>query len=209
MYLSTFLKKKRGPFKVEWFSNDHRKTKAKAIIPTNHNSSKRVTCSKCGKNHACMVWLVLVLILIGWKTSASFLSQSLSVAIATRHYFRRSLKNCNRTGTSDNREFKKLRRLLQRKRHMKIGLCISLSVSRLFQVDHVIQNRRIEVRFRCLGTNGFHAKEKNERFTAASGSRCRQNLKTERKNFTSSFCTCSTIIFPHSTNQITDLWRCR
>ena len=61
---------------------------------------------------------------------------------------------------------------------MKIGLCIRLSVSRLFQVGHVIQNRRIEVQFRCLGTNGFHAKEKNERFTASSGSRCRQNLKT-------------------------------
>ena len=34
-----------------------------------------------------------------------------------------------------------------------------------------------------LGTNGFHAKAKNERFNAAS-SRCRQNLKKE--NFVSS-----------------------
>ena len=42
-----------------------------------------------------------------------------------------------------------------------------------------------EVHFRLLGTNGFHVKVKNERFTAAS-SRCRQNLKQE--NFTSSFC---------------------
>ena len=41
-----------------------------------------------------------------------------------------------------NREFKKLRRLLQRKRHMKMGLCVRLSVLRLFQVGHVIQNRR-------------------------------------------------------------------
>ena len=40
------------------------------------------------------------------------------------------------------------------------------------------------VHFRLLGTNGFHVKAKNERFTAAS-SRCRQNLKYE--NFTSSF----------------------
>ena len=75
-----------------------------------------------------------------------------------------------------------------------------------------------EVHFRLLGTNGFHAKTKNESFTVA-GSRCRQNLKNE--NFTSSFgrlrqnlhqkacCTCSTIIFPHSTNQIIHLWRCR
>ena len=41
-----------------------------------------------------------------------------------------------------------------------------------------------ELHFRVLGTNGFHIKAKNERFTAA-GSRCRQNLKYE--NFTSSF----------------------
>ena len=41
-----------------------------------------------------------------------------------------------------------------------------------------------EVYSRLLGTNGFHAKARNERFTAAS-SRCRQNLKDE--NFTSSF----------------------
>ena len=39
------------------------------------------------------------------------------------------------------------------------------------------------VHFCLLGTNGFHVKAKNERFTAAS-SRCRQNLKYE--NFTSS-----------------------
>ena len=32
------------------------------------------------------------------------------------------------------------------------------------------------VQFRLLGTNGFHVKAKNERFTAASF-RCRQNLK--------------------------------
>ena len=41
-----------------------------------------------------------------------------------------------------------------------------------------------EVHFHLLGTNGFHVKAENERFTAA-GSRCRQNLKNE--NFTSSF----------------------
>ena len=74
-----------------------------------------------------------------------------------------------------------------------------------------------ELHFRLLGTNGFHVKAKNERFTAAN-SRCRQNLKYE--NFTLSFgrlrqniaprkacSTCSTIIFLHSTNQIIDLWR--
>ena len=41
-----------------------------------------------------------------------------------------------------------------------------------------------EVHFRLFGTNGFHVKAKNERFTAVS-SRCRQNLKYE--NLTSSF----------------------
>ena len=40
------------------------------------------TCSKRGKNHAYMTRLVLVLLLIGWKTGTSLLSQSLSVAIA-------------------------------------------------------------------------------------------------------------------------------
>ena len=40
------------------------------------------------------------------------------------------------------------------------------------------------VHFRLFGTNGFHVKAKNERFTAVS-SRCRQNLKYE--NLTSSF----------------------
>ena len=35
-----------------------------------------------------------------------------------------------------------------------------------------------EVHFCLLDTNGFHAKAKNERFTAA-GSRCRENLNYE------------------------------
>ena len=39
-----------------------------------------------------------------------------------------------------------------------------------------------DAHFRFLGTNGYHAKTKNERFTAAS-SRCCQNLEYE--NFTS------------------------
>ena len=41
-----------------------------------------------------------------------------------------------------------------------------------------------EVHFRLLGTNVFHVKAKNERFTTAS-SRCGDNLKYE--NFMSSF----------------------
>ena len=71
------------------------------------------------------------------------------------------------------------------------------------------------VHFRLLGTNGFHVKLKNERFTAAS-SRCRQNLKYE--NFTSLLGRLRQnnapksvlhVIFLRSTNQIIDLWRCR
>ena len=37
-----------------------------------------------------------------------------------------------------------------------------------------------ELHFRLLGTNGFHAKAKSERSTAAS-LRCRHNLKRELK----------------------------
>ena len=115
------------------------------------------------------------------------------------------------------RESKKLRRQLQGKRHIKIELCVKLS---LCDYSMLITSYKIgRVHFRLPGTNGFHVKAKNERFTSAS-SRCRQNLKYE--NYTSSFgrlrqnklhqkaCrTCSTIIFLHSTNQIIDLWRCR
>ena len=56
-----------------------------------------------------------------------------------------------------NREFKKLRRQLQRKRHIKIELCVKLSLLRLFHVDHVVQNTRIALslawyeRFSCKG----------------------------------------------------------
>ena len=42
----------------------------------------------------------------------------------------------------DIREFKKPRRLLKRKRHFKIELCVGLSVLRLFHVGHDVQNRR-------------------------------------------------------------------
>ena len=83
---------------------------------------------------------------------------------------------------SDNREVKKLRRLLQGKRHFKIELCVRLSVSRLFDVGHVVQIDGVHLRL--LGTNGLHVKVKNKIFTAA-GSACRQNLKCE--NFISLF----------------------
>ena len=40
------------------------------------------------------------------------------------------------------KEFKKLRRQLQGKRHIKIELFAKLSLLRLFHVDHFVQNRR-------------------------------------------------------------------
>ena len=36
----------------------------------------------------------------------------------------------------------KLQRQMQQKRHIKIELCVKLSLLRLFHVDHVVQNRR-------------------------------------------------------------------
>ena len=115
------------------------------------------------------------------------------------------------------RDFKKLRRQLQRKRHIKIELCVKLIFLRLSRVDYTLYKIG-ELHFRLLGTNDFHDKAKSERFTAAS-SRCRQNLKCE--NFTSSFGRLRQNIAPksvphvqhdcflYSTNQIIDLWRCR
>ena len=79
-----------------------------------------------------------------------------------------------------------------------------------------------EVYFRLFGTNAFHSKAENERFSAA-GSCCRKNLK--RENYPSSFgrlrqkfnCTKKRaaraarffFFFFHSTNKIIDLSRCR
>ena len=77
-----------------------------------------------------------------------------------------------------NREFKKLRRQVQGKRHIKIELCAKLSLLRLFHVHHVVQNRRSALSL------AWHEWFHNERFTTAS-SRCCHNLKYE--NFTSSF----------------------
>ena len=61
-------------------------------------------------------------------------------------------------------EFKKLRRQLRRKRHIKIEICDYSMLMTLCKIG--------ELHFRLLGTNGFHVKAKSERFTAAS-SRCR------------------------------------
>ena len=91
------------------------------------------------------------------------------------------------------REFKKLRRQLQRKRDIKVKLCVKLSLLRLFHFGQV--NKIGGVHFRLFGTKGFHAKAKTGTFTAAS-LRCRQNLKCE--NFTSSFARLRQNIAPKS-----------
>ena len=91
------------------------------------------------------------------------------------------LKNCLLIGHTCNsyelsinftRMSQKLRRrLLQRKRHVKIGLCCGLSVLGLFQVGQIIRN-------------GYSVLSLDWQLSAV-GSRCRQNLKFE--TFTSSF----------------------
>ena len=89
----------------------------------------------------------------------------------------------------DNREFKKLRRQLQRKRHIKFELCVKFSLLRLFHVDHVIQNRRTALSlawhewFLCIGKEGYvyccelalSSEPKIENFTSSFG-RLRQNI---------------------------------
>ena len=48
--------------------------------------------------------------------------------------------HCLPVPSGENREFKKVRRQQQRKRHVKIELCVNLSLLRLLHVDHVVQN---------------------------------------------------------------------
>ena len=85
-------------------------------------------------------------------------------------------------------EFNKLRRQLQPLwSHNKIELRVRLSALRWFYVGHVYKIG--EVSFHLIDTNGFHVRGKN-----CPQATCR---------------TSSTILFPHSTNQIIDLWRCR
>ena len=62
--------------------------------------------------------------------------------------FRYNREDCVPAQNLINRVFKKLRPQLQRKRQIKIELCIKLSLLRLFHVDHVVQNRRTELHLR-------------------------------------------------------------
>ena len=72
--------------------------------------------------------------------------------------------------------------------------------------------------FRLLGTNGFHVKAENEDLLLQARVVVRtSNMKISRRRLVDyvtklhqkACCACSTIIFPHSINQIIDLWRCR
>ena len=73
-----------------------------------------------------------------------------------------------------NRELRKLRRLLKRKRHYQIELCMQFYPcwSRFKKIG--------EVHFCLFGTKGPQVKARNERFRAA-GWRCSQNLKYETR----------------------------
>ena len=60
---------------------------------------------------------------------------------------------------------KKIRRLLQRKRDIKIKLCVGLSVLQLLHVGHVVRNKRSVLSF--AWHKRFSVKPENEIFTAA------------------------------------------
>ena len=73
----------------------------------------------------------------------------------------------------DSREFKKLRRQLQRNLHNKVDLCVKLGLLQIFHVGRIVKNRRSVISL--AWHNGFHVKATNERFATASW-RCPQNL---------------------------------
>ena len=114
-----------------------------------------------------------------------------------------------------NFEFKKLRRQLQR--HIKIELCVSLSVLRLFQVVHDVQKWRIAVSLAWHGMVFMQRQRMKDlplrAWVVVRTSKMkisRRRLADYVKALHQKAChTCSTIIFLHSTNQIIDLWRCR
>ena len=62
--------------------------------------------------------------------------------------------------TVDNREFKKLRPLLQRKRHFKVELWVRLTFLRFIPSWSLCNKQAREVHVRLLGMSGFQAKVK-------------------------------------------------
>ena len=99
---------------------------------------------------------------------------------------------------------KKLRRELQRKRRIKIELCVKLSLLRLFHVDHVVQNRRTALSlawyewFSCKGKESkIYSCELNSVAVRTSNMKIsRRRLADYVKTLHQKACrTCSTIIF--------------
>ena len=89
-----------------------------------------------------------------WKTSLHSLSylsretkKSCYITLTMYEIFHSSFQEmlgecCNARSPWANRGFKKLRWQLKRKRHIQIELCVRVSALRLFQVGHVVQNKR-------------------------------------------------------------------
>ena len=96
---------------------------------------------------------------------------SLRNDVGNGYYMERVMER-NNLKLNNLRKFKKLRTTAAaKKRHFKIELHIRLSLSRLFHVHHVVQNRRGPL---SLAWHEWFSR--NERFTAA-GSPCRHNFK--------------------------------
>ena len=58
----------------------------------------------------------------------------------------------------DSREFKKLRRQLQRKLHIKVDLCVKLGLLQIFHVGRIVKDRRSVISL--AWHNGFSCKGK-------------------------------------------------
>ena len=109
-------------------------------------------------------------------------------------------------------EFKNLRRLLQRKCHLKIDLCSNLNLCGDYSTLVTL----------CETENSIITRDWHERFSCkcrewkiyccqlTSKSKCNvvaRQITSKEYTYTVNACrTCSTIICPHSTNQIIDLW---
>ena len=116
------------------------------------------------------------------------------------------------------KEFKKLRRLLQRGRDIKTELCAGLSVMRLFQVGHSVQTRRSVLslawheEFSCQsrGSKIYCCELALSSETSSKKISRRRLADYVKKLHQKKACrTCSTVILTHSTNEIIDFWRCR
>ena len=114
--------------------------------------------------------------------------------------------------------FKKLRRQLQGKRHIKIELCGKLSLLRLFHVDYVVQNRRGALSLAWHECFSYKGKEWKIYCCELPLSSEPQIWKfhvviwqTTSKHCTKKRAARAARLFSvlRSTNQIFDLWRCR